>query len=150
MKHAALAKCFTAEFEKQPFVLRKRMNIFLKFVYFLNLCLLLFGMGWINYQQNCGAFHSTELMVTFGDQIWSDAIVTLPSGEEVTRTLLFSYFNGEKMKAIVGLIATYNIINRRFLSIKFQASTLKMERTRGEGPFTPNKARYRIYAVCAL
>lgn len=94
MKHAALSKKFRAEFEKQPFALRKRMNIFLKGVYFLNLCALIIGMAWITVKQDSGDFYSDSITVTFGNQIWNDAIIKTPSGGTETRILLFSYFNG--------------------------------------------------------
>ncbi len=94
LKHAAISKCFTAEFEKQPFALRKKMNYFLKGVYLLNLAALLSGLGYVTVKQNRGDYHSDSVTVTFGEQIWNDAIATLPTGEEVTRSLLFSYFNG--------------------------------------------------------
>ena len=73
------------------------MNVFLKAVYFFNLAALLTGMALITAKQNRGDFHSDSITVTFGDQIWSDAIATLPSGEVVSRNLLFSFFNGERI-----------------------------------------------------
>ena len=96
LKLAALSKCFAAEFEKQPFALRKKMNYFLKGIFVFNLCILLAGMGMITHLQNTGAFYAKEITVTFGEQIWPNAIVTLPSGGVTTRSLLFSYFNGEE------------------------------------------------------
>ena len=76
MKKAALSKCFCAEFERQPFSKRKKVGIFLKGIYFLNLCALLFGMGYINYNQNRGVYYSDSLSVTYGEQIWNAAIIT--------------------------------------------------------------------------
>ena len=96
LKHAALSKCFRAEFDKQPFALRKKMNVFLKGGYFLNLCVLIFGIGLITVKQNKGDFHSDSITVMFGEQVWRNAIVTTSTGEEETRTLLFSYFNGKE------------------------------------------------------
>ncbi|KAL7552008.1 hypothetical protein ACHAWF_015220 [Thalassiosira exigua] len=93
LKHAALSKCFRAEFEKQSFALRRNMNFFLKALYFINMCTLLAGMAWITVEQERGNFHAKSITVTFGEQVWNDAIVTTTEGEE-TRVLLFSYFNG--------------------------------------------------------
>lgn len=95
LQRAASSKCFRAEFEKPPFALRRKMNLFLKGVCLLNLCVLLAGMGWITSLQNAGSFYAKEIKVTFGEQMWPEAIVTLPSGEVVTRVLLFSFFNGK-------------------------------------------------------
>ena len=92
MKKAALSKCFCAEFERQPFSKRKKVGIFLKGIYFFNLCALLFGMGYINYNQNRGVYYSDSLSVSYGEQIWPAAII---EGIKEPRALLFSYFNGE-------------------------------------------------------
>ncbi|KAL7535670.1 hypothetical protein ACHAXR_006658 [Thalassiosira sp. AJA248-18] len=94
LKYAALSKCFRAEFDKQPFALRKRMNKFLKGAYFLNFCALVIGMVWVTVKQKQGAFYADSITVTFGDQVWNDAIVTWDTGAVETRILLFSYFNG--------------------------------------------------------
>ena len=99
MKHAALSKCFRAEFAKQPFVLRKKIHLFLKGIYFLNLCALLVGMGMITLSQETGKYHAEQITVTFGEQIWNGALVTTSSGVVERRTLLFSYFNGKNNEA---------------------------------------------------
>ncbi len=100
LKHAALSKCYRAEFDRTPFASKKKMSVFLKALYFLNLCVLIIGMGVITVKQNNGDFHSDSISVTFGEQVWPNAIVTTSTGEE-TRTLLFSYFNGKKICVIL-------------------------------------------------
>ena len=71
------------------------MNKYLKGIYFVNLLLLFSGMAWITQIQENGGFHAESITVTFGDQVWNDAIVKTASGELETRVLLFSYFNGK-------------------------------------------------------
>mmetsp|Transcript_18565 Transcript_18565/g.40374 ORF Transcript_18565/g.40374 Transcript_18565/m.40374 type:complete len:500 (+) Transcript_18565:347-1846(+) len=70
------------------------MTYFIEGIFVLNLCVLLVVMGMVTHAQNNGAFYVSEITVTFGEQIWPEAIVTKPSGEVEKRTLLFSYFNG--------------------------------------------------------
>ena len=63
-------------------------------------------MTWVTVQQNSGHFQPRSITVTFGDQVWSDAIATLASGETETRTLLFSYFNGENNSNNLMIVTT--------------------------------------------
>ena len=56
LKRAALSKRFRAEFEKSPFKKRKNTTRALKGLYFVNLCALLFGLGYVTYEQNQGAY----------------------------------------------------------------------------------------------
>lgn len=69
------------------------MNIFLKSLYFLNMCALLGGMVYISMSQTRGDYHCEEIFVVFGDDIWEDALVMGSSGIE-EKVLLYSYFNG--------------------------------------------------------
>lgn len=94
LKHAALSKCFAAEFEKEKFSLRKRLNRFIKAMYFLNLFAMIIGLGVITTKQNEGAFYAKGISVAFGEDIWNDAIIRTAGGDKETRNLLFSYFNG--------------------------------------------------------
>ncbi len=69
------------------------MNIFLKSLYFLNLCCLLGAMIYVSVHQVKGSYHCDAIFVTFGDEVWEDALVRGPAGFE-SKVLLYSYFNG--------------------------------------------------------
>ncbi len=69
------------------------MNLFLKSLYFLNMCALLGGMVYVSMSQQSGYYHCEEIFVIFGDEIWEDALVIGSSGME-EKVLLYSYFNG--------------------------------------------------------
>ena len=69
MKHDALSKCFLVEFEKQPFSLRRRMNWFLKTVYFLNLMTMMGELIYVTMRQDSGDFHPQSIMITMGEQV---------------------------------------------------------------------------------
>lgn len=94
LKHAALAKCFTRQFSKVPFALRKNKGKILKALYVLNLCVMLTGMAYITHEQVSGRFHPRSVSIAFGDQIWREAIVDNSSTGTIKRNLIFSYFNG--------------------------------------------------------
>ena len=95
LKRAALSKCFTRQFSKVPFALRKSKGRILKALYVFNLCAMLTGMAYITHEQVSGRFHPRSVSVAFGDQIWREAIVdNYSTGTIEKRNLIFSYFNG--------------------------------------------------------
>ena len=51
-------------------------------------------MAVISVKQARGDFHCDSIFVTFGDDIWEEALVTSSSGTIVTKVLLYSYFTG--------------------------------------------------------
>lgn len=57
IKRASVRKCFRAEFEKLPFAKRKKMSIFVKSLYIVNLCGLMAGMAIVNIKQRRGDYH---------------------------------------------------------------------------------------------
>ena len=94
LKRAATQKCFWVVFEKQPLSRRRKMNIFLKAIYFFNLCALLSGMVYVSIKQERGDLLCDSLFVTFGDDIWEEALVKTSSGRIETQMFVYSYFNG--------------------------------------------------------
>ncbi|KAL7537721.1 hypothetical protein ACHAWF_005887 [Thalassiosira exigua] len=113
MLRACTARCFETEFGKIKSRRTRRINIFLKTVYFANLGLLLLGMISISINQMRGSYQCDSITVNFGGDVWEDAIVSMPKEQydkwvtlypyfrdRVTPdrysewTLVFSYFNG--------------------------------------------------------
>mmetsp|Transcript_35784 Transcript_35784/g.58311 ORF Transcript_35784/g.58311 Transcript_35784/m.58311 type:complete len:644 (-) Transcript_35784:81-2012(-) len=96
LKRASTKKCFRAEFEKLPFVRRKKMTIFVKVVYIINLCGLMAGMTVVSIRQRRGDYHCNSITVNFDDHIWENALVLNSTGgvEVEEMDLIYSYFNG--------------------------------------------------------
>ncbi|KAL7517087.1 hypothetical protein ACHAWX_002040 [Stephanocyclus meneghinianus] len=94
LKWATNKKIFLVKFDRLPFASRKKMSVFLKSLYVLNLSGMLSGMFWVSYQQMSGSLHCNSVFVTFAEDIWQDAIVKTPSGEIENKVLIYSYFNG--------------------------------------------------------
>ena len=66
-----------------------------KFVYFLNVAIILAGLGYITQKQNDGSFRAGRIQVLFDEVIWEDADVLLENEiEPEQRLLIYSYFNG--------------------------------------------------------
>ena len=70
--------------------------MFLKALYFLNLGVLLAGMGVVSYKQISRRYQCNSITVSFGDEVWEPAFARLDSDTEEYEewTLVFSYFNG--------------------------------------------------------
>ena len=98
MKVASTRKCFRAQFEKLPFARRKKMSVFVKALYFVNLCALMTGMTVITIDQSKGDYQCKSITVTFGDEIWQDSIVLNATGGIERMDLIYSYFNGVYVK----------------------------------------------------
>lgn len=67
LKWATSKKIFLVEFDRLPFASRKKMSVFLKSLYVLNLSLMLGGMFWVSYQQMSGSLHCNSVFVTFAE-----------------------------------------------------------------------------------
>ena len=86
---ATTAKSYRAQFNKEKG--GKRMRIFLKAVYFVNLAAFLSCMAVVSVRQDSGYYTCDEVTVDLGNHIWEDAVV-ITSNE--TKVLVYSYFNG--------------------------------------------------------
>ncbi|KAL7534025.1 hypothetical protein ACHAXR_005587 [Thalassiosira sp. AJA248-18] len=108
LQRACTAKYFHAEFEKQRSGKIKHLSRFLKTLYFINLCGMLAGMGFVSTKQIRGLYYDSSINVNFGDTVWETAWVKVPSwipsyiqslpGQDEEWTLVYSYFNGEYEK----------------------------------------------------
>ena len=95
MKKASTRKCFRAKFEKLPFARRKKMSVFVKAFYIINLCALMAGMTVVTIKQRRGDYHCQSITVNFDAHIWEDALVFDSTGDyKGTLDLIYSYFNG--------------------------------------------------------
>lgn len=93
LKRATTKKCFRAEFPHQSIGRGKGLSVFLKTVYFLNLLVFLLLLLVVSVRQQEGYFNCNSITLTFGNDIWEDAIVKTQNGYNKT-TLLYSFFNG--------------------------------------------------------
>ena len=105
LQRACTAKCFRAEFPKLRFGRSRKLSVFLKTVYFCNLCGMLIGMGFVTARQMNGYYHHSSITVDLGNFVWERAFIvippwlpswlqTSPPGEVEQWTLVYSYFNG--------------------------------------------------------
>lgn len=67
LKWATNKKIFLVEFDRLPFASRKKMSVFLKSLYVLNLSAMVSGMFWVSYQQMSGSLHCNSVFVTFAE-----------------------------------------------------------------------------------
>ncbi|KAL7526685.1 hypothetical protein ACHAWF_001874 [Thalassiosira exigua] len=70
LKRSTGKKCFRIEFERLPFARRRKMTVFVKIVYIINLCAMMSGMIVITFKQVHGDFNCDRITVGFGDHIW--------------------------------------------------------------------------------
>ena len=102
MRNAASAKYFRYEFERRPYLFRKKMTIFVKLVYVFNLLLFLSGFFTVAIYQRNGWFQCESVTITFGEEIWENAYVIPQPGDDgrihhdhaTSMMLIYSYFNG--------------------------------------------------------
>mmetsp|Transcript_688 Transcript_688/g.1137 ORF Transcript_688/g.1137 Transcript_688/m.1137 type:complete len:644 (-) Transcript_688:26-1957(-) len=96
MKRATTRKCFAVEYTKLPFARRKKLSVFVKALYLINLGTLLVGMAIINFKQSRGDFYCASVSVHLGDHIWERAVIFNDNSTivEERMNLIFSYFNG--------------------------------------------------------
>jgi len=100
MRLACTANCFETEFKKQTKLgsRDKRIGIFLKTVYFLNLAAFLAGLVVLSTRQASGYYQCNSITVEFGDDVWAESWVQNHSGSYEEWTLVYSYFNGVYIK----------------------------------------------------
>ena len=99
MKVSSTRKCFRSQFDKLPFNRRKKMTIFVKSVYIINLALLMAGLTVTTVRQHQGVYHCHSLTVQLGNDIWQDSLVfNSTTGEMTKQNLIYSYFNGVYIK----------------------------------------------------
>ena len=99
MKKASTRTCFEAEFEKLPYSRRKKMTIFVKVLYIVNLIAMLVGLTIITVKQIRGDYHCDSITAIFDHHIWQDAVVMNATGGVVKMDLIYSYFSGEFVRA---------------------------------------------------
>ncbi|KAL3792962.1 hypothetical protein HJC23_010975 [Cyclotella cryptica] len=93
MKRATTKKCFRAEFPHQSIGRGKGLSIFLKTLYFFNLLVFLSLLSVVSLQQKRGFFNCKSITVTFGNDIWEEAVVKTTNGYSEAM-LVYSFFNG--------------------------------------------------------
>ena len=77
LRDAASASCYQTEFERKPYLFRKKMTIFVKCVFGFNFLFLLGGVIAVAVLQEKGHFQCHDTTVTFGNSlIWKNAWVT--------------------------------------------------------------------------
>ena len=109
LQRACTAKCFQAEFDRQRLGRSKKMSIFLKSIYFINLCVMLSVMAFYSTMQIRGNLHDESITADFGNTVWASSWVKVPSwvptiqsetpGQEYEEwTLVYANFNGVYLK----------------------------------------------------
>lgn len=95
MKRACTAACFQAEFQRKKSgrsLRSKKFSVFLKTLYFLNLTLFLALMAAVSIRQNNGSYQVDSITVDFGNVIWEDALVKMPSAFHEKWLELYPWF----------------------------------------------------------
>lgn len=82
LRNATSTKAFGVGFAKRPYNYRKKMTIFVKFLYIFNVILFLGGISVIAVLQRTGYFQCESVMITFGDEIWEHGEVCLTTGAD--------------------------------------------------------------------
>ncbi|KAL9187447.1 hypothetical protein ACHAXT_001550 [Thalassiosira profunda] len=67
---------------------------FVRFVYFGNGVLMLFGLTYLMIKQDRGDFRCKSITVTFSDEVWEDSWIKRDDGTYDMRLLVYSHFNG--------------------------------------------------------
>lgn len=93
LKRAATKKCFRAEFPHQSLGRAKGLSIVLKTAYFFNLLVFFTLLSALSVRQKQGCFNCKSITVTFGNDIWEEAVVTTMKDYNETM-LVYSFFNG--------------------------------------------------------
>jgi len=93
MQRACTAKCFQTEFQRQKFGRSKKLSIFLKAVYFLNLGFYLGVMATVSIFQIRGTLYCDSITVDFGNGLWEEALVKMPSEQFEKWVWLYPHFN---------------------------------------------------------
>ena len=94
MKEATNRKYFQLEFKKSKMGQQRKISIFLKGVYFINLVAMLAGMCVVTIKQENGDYQCQEITVKHPDNVWENGIVMWPDGTVEEMVLNYPYFNG--------------------------------------------------------
>ena len=94
MKDATNRKYFQIEFNKSKFGQGRKLSIFLKGIYFINMFGLLAGMIVVTLRQKAGHYTCSEITAKLPDMLWENGVVRLPGGGYEEMILNYPYFNG--------------------------------------------------------
>ncbi|KAL7483355.1 hypothetical protein ACHAW6_009005 [Cyclotella cf. meneghiniana] len=92
LKRATTKACFREEFPHQSLGRGRGLSIVLKTVYFFNLLVFFTLLSALTVRQEQGYFNCKSITVTFGNDIWEEAVVTTMKDNETM--LVYSFFNG--------------------------------------------------------
>ena len=81
LRIAAVAKCFRTKFDRKPYIFRKKMTIFVKFLYIFNLLTFTGGILALHIMQSNGKFQCNSVTVTFGEDVWEHAWTEISPGQ---------------------------------------------------------------------
>jgi len=108
LQRATMTKYFNVELKQEgtdSLVHKWKVRMFLKAVYFFNLAGFLAAMIVVSTRQMSGYYQCDSITVTFGEEIWRDAIVEWPESSsqhpgliDDSMVLVYGYFNGEYAK----------------------------------------------------
>jgi len=94
MKEATIRKYFKLEFKKSKLGQSRTISLFLKAVYFLNLCAMVAGMCFVTIKQADGVYQCQEISARLPDNVWERGLVMWPDGRIEEMILNYPYFNG--------------------------------------------------------
>ena len=94
MLHAAISPYFHTQLKKQKESNLRRVKVFLKATYFINLAGFLSAMLVVSVRQSRGYYQCGSLTVLLEEEVWRDAIVKWPHGTYEELVLVYSSFNG--------------------------------------------------------
>jgi len=89
-------KYFRTEFKKEVDKAEKsrRISLFLKAIYFMNLIGLLCGQIYVSRKQSRGDYQCKSITVIIKDEVWEDSVVQVPGKDIEKMVLIYPYFNG--------------------------------------------------------
>lgn len=73
---------------------RNRVNLIVRFMYFLNAVIIVAGLVSIHVATRNGQFICRSINVLFDEEVWENAIVVRPGERTMERLLIYSSFNG--------------------------------------------------------
>ena len=72
---------------------RAHIKLLVRIVYFLNICVSVGLLAYVTIAQQAGSFRCNKILVSFGDELWENAYVSV-NGVKESRLLIYSHFNG--------------------------------------------------------
>jgi len=89
-------KYFRTEFKKEVDKAEKsrRISLFLKAIYFMNLIGLLCGQIYVSRKQSRGDYQCKSITVIIKDEVWEESVVKVPGKDVEKMVLIYPYFNG--------------------------------------------------------